>query len=241
MKTIKEVRAAEIAAKKAAEAAAQRKAELDAIEPRDIVATMDEVVNHVAHSYRNENGNAVGTNGGQYVQIPDGKGGTIAASSQEELDAIKERMSRGIEGDGMLHQLLVIGGMPCDCCGRTEEELQADIRAAEEYAKAHGYHIIRDIDVAEQLVDAEYVKEDLEQVEVNGITYIISYGEKRAMDLAGNTVETLDNLNSDISREDVKALLLRLLATHVVEVDDDYDDDEDCEDDDEYYEDEEYY
>jgi len=246
--TIKENRAAELAAKKAAEAQAARQAELDAIEPKDIVATMDEVVEGTAHSYRNEDGVAIGTNGGQYIQVPVGPNSTIAASSQEEIEAIKERMDRGIQGDGMLHKVLRIEGamnMLCDCCGRTEEELNADIKAAENYAKAHGCHIIRDIDVAEQLVDAEYTKEDLEQIEVYGITYLISYSEKRAMDLQGNTVESLDGYTSNFTKEDVKSLLVRLLSERVVEVedeeyDDEYDEDDDYYDEDEYDEDEDY-
>lgn len=56
--TIKTNRSAELEAKKAAEAAAARQAELDAIQPKDIIGTMDDVEAKVAHTYRDEEGNA---------------------------------------------------------------------------------------------------------------------------------------------------------------------------------------
>ena len=206
--TIKNNRANEVKAEEEARKAAERQAELDAIEPKDIVATMDEVADGTAHAYRDEDGNAKGTNGGDYIQVPVGGGKTIAAKTQEEIDAIKDRMTRGIEGDGLLHKILVIGGMRCDCVGATEEELAEDIKKAENYAKAHGLNVLRDIDIAEQLVDAEYQKEDLEQIEVKGIVYLISYSEKRVMRLDGTTVVDLDNISSTLSKEDIKTILM---------------------------------
>ena len=89
--TIKTNRSAELEAKKAAEAAAARQAELDAIQPKDIVGTMDDIEQKLAHTYRDEQGNARNVTGGTYLQIPGKNGGTIAAKTQEELDAIKER------------------------------------------------------------------------------------------------------------------------------------------------------
>ena len=206
--TIKNNRANEIKAEEEARKTAERQAELDAIEPKDIVTTMDEVADGTAHAYRDEEGNARGTNGGDYIQVPVGTGKTIAAKTQEEIDAIKDRMNRGIEGDGLLHKIVMIGGKQCDCVGATEEELAEDIKKAENYAKAHGMNILRDIDIAEQLVDAEYKKEDLEQIEVKGITYLISYGEKRVMRLDGTTVVDLGNITSTLSKEDIKTILM---------------------------------
>ena len=91
--TIKTNRTAELENKKAAEAAAKRKAELDAIQPKNIVETMDDVENKVVHTYRDEQGKATNVTGGAYLQVPSKNGGTIAAKTQEELDAIKERES----------------------------------------------------------------------------------------------------------------------------------------------------
>lgn len=210
--TIKTNRSAELAAKKAAEEAAKRQAELDAIQPKDIVGTMDDVANNVAHTYRDEKGNAKNVTGGAYLQVPSKNGGTIAAKTQEELDAIKERESRGITGDQLLHRVVTINGLQCECVGATEEELEADIRAAENYAKAHPGNMLRDTDVAEQLIDAEYKKEDLEQVEVNGKTYLVSYAEKRVMNLDGTTVVNLDDIPEKLSRASMKTILVDRLS-----------------------------
>ena len=210
--TIKNNRAAELEAKKLAEAEAARKAELDAIQPKDIPATMDDIEGKVAHTYRNEEGVALNVTGGAYIQIPSGKGGTIAAKTQEELDAIKVRMEQGIEGDQLLHKVVVINGIRCECVGATEEELEADIKAAENYAKAHPTNMLRDTDVAEQLLDAEYKKEDLEQVEVNGKTYLVSYKEKRVMNLDGTTAANLEDIPEELSRASIKTILVDRLS-----------------------------
>lgn len=210
--TIKTNRTVENEAKKAAEAAAKRQAELDAIQPKDIVGTMDDVANKVAHTYRDEAGNARNVTGGAYLQVPSANGGTIAAKTEEELNAIKERESRGITGDQLLHRTVVINGMSCDCVGATEEELEADIRAAENYAKAHPNNMLRDTDVAEQLIDADYKKEDLEQVEVNGKTYLISYSEKRVMNLDGTTAVNLEDIPEKLSKASVRTILVDRLS-----------------------------
>lgn len=210
--TIKTNRTAELEAKKLAEAEALRKAELDAIQPKDIPATMDDIEGKVAHTYRNEEGVALNVAGGAYIQIPSDKGGTIAAKTQEELDAIKARMEQGIEGDQLLHKVVVINGIRCECVGATEEELEADIKAAENYAKAHPTNMLRDTDVAEQLLDAEYKKEDLEQVEVNGKTYLVSYKEKRVMNLDGTTAANLEDIPEELSRASIKTILVDRLS-----------------------------
>ena len=210
--SIKTNRSAELEAKKAAEAAAARQAELDAIQPKDIVGTMDDVEAKVAHTYRDEEGNARNVTGGAYLQVPSKHGGTIAAKTQEELDAIKERESRGITGDQLLHRTLTIGGIQCECVGATEEELEADIKAAENYAKAHPHNMLRDTDVAEQLIDAEYKQADLEQIEVNGKTYLISYAENRVMNLDGTTAVNLDDIPEKLSRASMKTILVDRLS-----------------------------
>ena len=211
-KTIKENRSAELEAKKAAKAAAERQAELDAIQPKDIVETMDDIVNNVVDVYYDEEGNARNVRGGAYIQIPSINGGTIAAKTQEELDIIKERESRGIMGDGKLHKTLIINGLSCDCCGATEEELEKDIRDAENYAKAHPTHMLRDTNTSKQLVGADYKKEDLEQIEVNSVTYLISYSEKRVMNLDGTTAVDLDDIPEKLSRASIKTILIDRLS-----------------------------
>lgn len=231
-------REAEQVAKQEAKKAADKQARLDAIKPIDVVETIDEVVSNEARTYRDENGNSLGTNGGKLYQKPitiDGKSTTIAADSLEALEALDEAIKNGFSGDGKFHKTLCIGGMMCDCVGATPEELEADIAAAEDYAKKHSKgSILRDIDTAEQLVDAGYSKEELEQVDgKDGCRYLISYGEKRIMAESGETIVSLEDLSSELSRADMKTLLVERLNNYIDEhvcddcEEDDYDDDED--------------
>lgn len=208
---IKEVRAKELKAKQEADAAAARKAELDAIKSKNILDSMDEIANGEVRVYRDEDGTAKATNGGEYIQVPV-NGSIIAAKTQEEINAIKERIERGITGDGLLHKTVMINGKSCDCVGATEEELEADIKAAENYAKAHGANILRDPDIGEQLVDAEYARDDLEQIEINGRTYVLCYSGKYIMDLQGNTLVSLDDIKEKLGRESIKIILIDRLS-----------------------------
>ena len=203
----------EIKAAKEAKAAAERKAELDAIQPKDIVGTMEDVSNNVAHVYRDEEGNAKNVTGGAYLQVPSARGGTIAAKTQEELDAIKAREANGITGDQLLHKTVTIGGIQCDCVGATEEELEADIIAAEKYARAHPNNMLRDTDVAEQLVEAEYKQEELEQIELKGHTYLLSYAERRIMKLDGTTAVDLDDIPEKLGKSSIKTILISRLES----------------------------
>ena len=210
--TIKTNRTAELEAKKAAEAQAKRQAELDAITPKNIVETMDDVEKKVAHTYRDAEGIARNVTGGAYLQVPGKNGMTIAAKTQAELDAIKTREEQGIEGDQLLHKIVTINGQRCDCVGATEEELEADIRAAENFAKAHPHNMLRDLDTAEQLIDADYKAKNLEQVEVNGKTYLVSYEENRVMNLDGTTAVNLDDIPEKLSRASMKTILVERLS-----------------------------
>lgn len=259
---LKATRVAEQEAKQAAvEAQAETdrqaaiQAEIDAVEPIDLVQTMDEVTGNVARTYRNEEGCSYGTNGGKYYQKPvigaDGQPTTIAADSLEEIERIEEAIKNGLAGDGKYHKMLTIGGLQCECVGATPEELEADIVAAKKYAQAHSEgSILRDIDVAEQLVDAEYNKKDLEEYksEANNDRYLICYDGNYIMDLDGNTQVTLEDLTSKLSREDVKKLLIERLENVIKEeleaeaeeeeyedeYYDCYNEDEDCEEDEDY-------
>ena len=211
--TILENRKNEIKAAEEAKKAAERKAELDAIQPKDIVETMEDVSKNVAHVYRDEEGNAKNVTGGAYLQVPSAHGGTIAAKTQEELDTIKAREANGITGDQLLHKTVVIGGIPCDCVGATEEELEADIIAAEKYARAHPNNMLRDTDVAEQLVEAEYKQKELEQIELKGHTYILSYAERRIMKLDGTTAVDLDDIPEKLGKDSIKTILVGRLES----------------------------
>ena len=235
--SIKERRAAELEAKKAAEKEAAKQARLEAIQPIDIIGTMDEVASNEARSYRDEDGNAIGTNGGKLYQKPitlNGQRATLAAETPEALAAMEEAVANGLSGDGKFHKIVYIHGKACDCVGSTPEELEADIAAAEDYAQKHiNGDVITDIDVAEQLVDAEYKKEDLEEIKQGCGRYILSYDGKYIMKLGGETVANLEDISSELSRKDIKTLLLERLNKYLEEeakrceiCDDDDDEDE---------------
>lgn len=254
---LKATRVAEQEAKQAAvetQAEAERgaaiQAEIDATEPVDLVQGMDEVINNTARTYKDENGNTQGTNGGKYYQKPvkgpDGNMTTVTGNSWEEIAEIEEAIKNGLSGDGKYHKLIYIGGIPCDCTGATPEELEADIVAAKKYYVAHnkaGGNVIADIDIDEQLVDAGYRKESLEQYnsEDYGGRYLIDYDGKYVMDTDGNTKADLTDLTSELNKEDTKKILiertenvLREEAEAAAEAEDeDYEDEdyEDCEED----------
>lgn len=247
--SIKERRAAELEAKKQAEKEAAKKARLEAIEPVDIVGTMDEVTSNEARSYRDEDGRAIGTNRGKLYQKPiilNGQRTTIAAETPEALAAMEEAVANGLSGDGKFHKIVYINGKACDCAGSTPEELEADIAAAEDYAQKHiKGDVITDIDVAEQLVDAGYKKEDTEEIKVGYGRYILSYDGKYIMKLGGETVANLEDISSELSRKDIKTILLERLNKYLEEEAKQYecccdDDDEDDYDEDDEYEDYEY-
>lgn len=196
-------------AKAEAAAAAARQAELDAIQPKNIIDSITEVAEGEIRVDRTEEGNLKGVNGGNYIQVTLDGHTTIAAKSQEEVEAIKARLEKGIQGDGLLHKVLFIDGIKCECVGATEEELEADIRAAENYARAHHHHVLRDAPVGEELHEAEIKPNDAEQVEVKGTTLILLYNTKQLIDLEGNEVANLDHIKSPLTREEIKAALLK--------------------------------
>ena len=240
----KQAREAEQVAKQEAKKAADRQARLDAIEPKDIVQTMDSVSSGWIRPYYNENGTCIGVDGGALYQKPitvDGKQIFIAAESPQALAEKEEQIKNGMQGDGYYHQKLniVINGKTfpyCSCAGKTIEELEQDIINAENYAKEHiNGCVIYDADVANQLIDAGYDKTELEQITgKDGCIYVLSYTEKRMMvgsgaDL-GETVANLDDIDSELSRKDIKTILLGRLNNYIDEhICDDCE--EDCDDD----------
>lgn len=217
--TIASTRENERRAREAAEREEERARRLSAIQPVDIVGTMDEVVNHVAIVSRDEEGNPVGLNSGELYQKPviiNGVPTTVGGDSAEAVDATIEEINNGRAGDGLYHRMVLINGYPCDCVGRTPEELEADIAAAEDYAQAHiNGNLSRDLDVAEQLCDAGYRQEDLEQITLGNKRYLLSYEGRYIMDLNGSTQVSLEDIQATLGREDIKTLLLeRLAAEH---------------------------
>lgn len=245
-----EAKQAAIEAQAEADREAAIQAEIDATEPVDLVQGMDEIINNTIRTYRDENGNTQGTNGGQYYQKPvkgpDGNMTTITGRSWEEIAEIEEAIKNGLSGDGKYHKLVYIGGKACDCTGATLEELEADIIAAKKYYVAHnkaGGDVITDPDIEEQLVDAGYRKESLEQYnsEDYGGRYLIDYDGKYVMDTEGNTKADLTDLTSELNKEDTKKILiertenvLREEAEAAAEAED-----EEYEDEDEYYDEDE--
>lgn len=211
-KTIKETRE-KVATAKAEEAKeAAKEARLAEIEPIDIVQTMEEVKTGQAKTQRDANGYAIGVNGGLLKQkmIMTREGPQfIGAYTEAELQKLEEDIKKGKQGDGLFHRVVIINGYPCDCAGATEKELEEDIEAAQEYAKRHSKgSVIRDLEVAEELVEAEYDQKDLEQLELpSGKTVFLCYSGKYVMDTEGKPVADLDDLTSPLTKEDTKKLL----------------------------------
>ena len=196
-------------AKVEAQKAAARKAELDAIEPKNIIDSISEIGQSQIRVNRDEEGNVNGINGGKYLQVRLPNGKLISGKTKEELEAVKSRIEKGIEGDGLLHKVVVIDGMPCECVGATEEELEADIKAAENYAQAHKHTVLRDAVVGVELLEAEINPNEAEQVEVEGRTFIILYHSKQLIDLDGNEINNIDHIKSQLTQEEVKSELLK--------------------------------
>lgn len=246
IKSIKQTRAQELETKNAAEAAAARQAELEAIEEVDSFGTIEAVKDGKLASVADEEDNLLGIEGGKYhTTVVNGK--AISAKTVEELDEIKARMANGIEGDELLHKTVYILGMPCDIHGKNEAELEADLKAAEEAAYAHKWHMARDVIEAEALNADGYTEKDGKEITVRGRTCLILWDEQRVI-MAGSH-ETLidlgdkDELGNDaakLSKESIEKILVEKLnkkfeeedASSYDEYEDDWNDnDEDDEDD----------
>ena len=237
-KTIKEIRAEELKARE--EAAKQQQeeearqahiAELEALPEKNSVDAIAEVREGLVRADRAANGDLKGVNGGEYVS-KDVNGKLITAETEEELKAIEERMEKGIEGDGFLTKEVIILGQRVFLKGRTEEELEEDLHAAEKDIYSHKGHHLADVDIADVANASGYTEDDLEEVTVKGHKFLISYSEFRAIDLEFNkyatAVEVTDmpcNVKGN-NREEIKRLILERLETYVEEkhVDEDSED-----------------
>ena len=222
--TIKMNRTNEIEAKKAAEAAAKKAEALKDVKPLNIVETLKQLeeAKTDAKVVCDKDGNPVAVCGGKYL-CELYKGEVIGAETQEQLDAIKARVDKGIHGDGLLHKMVNINGKNIPCVGKTEKEIDKDVESLEVYSKEHPAEPRRDLTIATMLKEAGYVSANLEQVTVSGNDYLLVYedSDKVAnyiMDLNGTTVTDKDGKKVDLSdiedtlsRKTVKILLLERL------------------------------
>jgi len=246
-KTIKEIRAEELKARE--EAAKQQQeeevrqahiAELEALPEKDSVATMPEVREGALRSDRDENGRCKGVNGGKYfTKMVNGQ--LITAETKEGLAEAEERVKNGIRGDGFLYKDVIILGHRFTLTGRNEEELDEDLRRAEVDIYSHRDHFMFDVETAEDFLESGYTEQELEEVEVQGYKFLISYPEFRAIDMEfekyATAVEVTDmpSIVKGKNREEIKKLLLERLENYVEEKeldedDEDFDYDEDAED-----------
>ena len=222
-KTIKEIRAAEIAARTAAEEAANRQAELDTLVEKDAFTIIPDIEAGLIAPVYDENENLIGVEGGKYHStLVDGQ--VIAAETKEELETIKTRMGEGIVGDGMLHKHVLILGLPFDVHGRNEEELQDDYRAAEVCAYTLRNHIAESVSGGQDLLDSGYKADDGKVLNVGGETYYLLFKEVRA--ISTTTYETVidladkDQLGKDafkLSKDNVEKLIVEKLEKALLE------------------------
>lgn len=226
-KTMKEIRAEEL---KAREEAAQKQqeeearqahiAELEALPEKNSVDAIPEVREGLVRADRDTNGKLKGINGGKFI-TKNVNGRLITAETEEELKAIEERMEKGIVGDGFLTREVTILGQRVFLKGRTEEELEEDLRSAEKDLYSHKGHHLSDVDIADAANASGYTEEDLEEVTVKGHKFLISYSEFRAIDLEFNkyatAVEVTDmpSIVKSNNREEIKKLIIERLEVFV--------------------------
>ena len=226
--TIRENRANELKAKKAAEEAAKREAELKDIKPLNIPETLKQLENAKtdAKVVCDKDGNPVAVCGGKYL-CEVYKGEVIGAETEEQLNIVKGRIDKGIHGDGLLHKMVNINGRSIPCVGKTEEEVDQDVKSLEVYSKEHPAEPRRDLTIAKMLKDAGYKSENLEQVTVLNNDYLLVYEDSDGlknyvMDLNGATVKnkdgkevSLSDIEDELGRKTVKILLLERLEKAV--------------------------
>lgn len=226
-KTMKEIRAEEL---KAREEAAQKQqkeaarqahiAELEALPEKNSVDAISEVREGLVRADRDANGNLKGVNGGKYI-TKNINGKLITAATEEELKAIEERMKKGIDGDGYLTRKVIILGQIVFLKGRTEEELEEDLRAAEKDIYSHKGHHLSDVDIGDAANASGYTEDDLEEVTVKGHKFLICYSEFRAIDLEFNkfatAVEVTDmpSIVKSNNREEIKKLIIERLEVFI--------------------------
>lgn len=178
----------------------------------------------------------VGGSNGELWTIVNGK--PIFGNSQEELEATKDRMSRGIQGDGYLYKELELNGHKVVCKGKTEEELNADILAAKEFAATHRNTSWEQAAMsAVTFVGANYKPEDVEEVEVLGYSVYIIYPQKLVVDGNFEIMADLSEITSELNKQDIKTLLVHKVEDIIKDCREDAYDEDDYEDDEDYYDD----
>lgn len=142
--------------------------------------------------------------------LKDVNDGSIRTQRDEKTGGIL-----GVTGGKYIQKLVYIGGYPVMLTGKNEEELKQDEKDAKQFLVEHNRSLglgIRDVAVAEDLIDAEIIPD--EQIETEIGTLFILYNEKIIMDTEGNTVVDLKDIPDKLSKETIKKLLLERLCSH---------------------------
>lgn len=222
--TIKMNRTNELKAKEAERLAAEKEAALKDVKPLNIVETLKQLEDAKtdAKVVCDKDGNPIAVCGGKYL-CEMYKGEVIGATTQENLDAIKARIDKGIHGDGLLHKMVTINGKNIPCVGSSIEEIEEDIRSLEIYSKEHPTEPRRDLTVATMLKEAGFKSADLEQVTLSNNDYLLVYADpdglkNYVMGLDGSTITdkdgkevNLSDIEDKLSRKTIKILLLERL------------------------------
>lgn len=175
----------------------------------------------------------VGGSNGELWTVVNGK--PIFGKSQEELEATKNRMSRGIQGDGYLYKEINLNGYKVICKGKTEEELNADVLAAKKFAATHKNTSWQQAAMsAVTFVEANYKPDDVERVKVLGYTVYILYPQKLVVDGNFEIIADLSEITSELNKQDIKTLLVRKVEDIIKDYSEDVYDEDDNGDEEDY-------
>lgn len=178
----------------------------------------------------------VGGSNGELWTVVNGK--PVFGKTEEELEATKDRMSRGIQGDGYLYKEINLNGYKVVCKGKTEEELNADVLAGKKFAATHKNTSWQQAAMsAVTFVEANYKPDDVERVKVLGYTVYILYPQKLVVDGNFEIIADLSEITSELNKQDIKTLLVRKVEDIIKDYSEDVYDEDDHEEDDDYYDD----
>lgn len=178
----------------------------------------------------------VGGSNGELWTVVNGK--PVFGKTEEELEATKDRMSRGIQGDGYLYKEINLNGYKVICKGKTEEELESDVLAAKKFAATHKNTSWQQAAMsAVTFVEANYKPDDVERVKVLGYTVYILYPQKLVVDGNFEIIADLSEITSELNKQDIKTLLVRKVVVIIKDYSEDVYDEDDHEEDDDYYDD----
>lgn len=175
----------------------------------------------------------VGGSNGELWTVVNGK--PIFGKTEEELEATKDRMSRGIQGDGYLYKEINLNGYKVICKGKTEEELNADVLAAKKFAATHKNTSWQQAAMsAITFVKANYKPDDVERVKVLGYTVYILYPQKLVVDGNFEIIADLSEITSELNKQDIKTLLVRKVEDIIKDYSEDVYDEDDNGDEEDY-------